>query len=346
MRAISVFTLLLLASLAAFAQDDPLAAGLERFRDGEYLAAEKLFRQALDSGAGPRARVFLALTWAATNRCEEAEPELRKALEEQPEGTLHRLAGLGLARCRIAAEGFADAVAVLDRLREAYPDDADVLYESARVHLKAWNGVVEEMFEKVPSSFRVNQLSAEIFEIQGKYSEAVSEYRKAIAKRPNTLNLHYRLARALLMESHSPEALEAARKEFEAELRLNPNDAVAEYQVAQILLAQQKRAEAIERLERAVELAPDFSEALIALGRERSRDLRYGDAIELLEKAVSLTPKSESARYALMTAYRNAGRDEEARREQARLKELRRASGGEFEQFLERIGETGADSEP
>ena len=38
------------------------------------------------------------------------------------------------------------------------------------------------MFQKTPASFRVNQLSAEIFEIQGKYSEAVAEFRKAIEK--------------------------------------------------------------------------------------------------------------------------------------------------------------------
>ena len=86
----------------------------------------------------------------------------------------------------------------------------------------------------------MNQLSAEIFETQGKYTEAIAEYRKAIEKNPNALNLHFRLGRALLMESHGAAALEQARQEFEAELRLNPKDAAAEYQVGQILVAQQK----------------------------------------------------------------------------------------------------------
>ena len=86
------------------------------------------------------------------------------------------------------------------------------------------------MFRKTPNSYRVNQISAEVFEIQNRYPEAISEYRKAIEKNPAALNLHFRLGRALLLESHSPDNLALARREFEAELALNPADAVAEYE--------------------------------------------------------------------------------------------------------------------
>jgi hypothetical protein len=60
--------------------------------------------------------------------------------------------------------------------------------QSARLHMKAWNDAVFQMFEKTPASFRVNQLSAEIFEIQGKYGEAIAEFRKAIEKNRAALN--------------------------------------------------------------------------------------------------------------------------------------------------------------
>ena len=102
------------------------------------------------------------------------------------------------------------------RLQSLYPSDADVLYQLAKVHRLAWNDAVFQMFQKTPSSFRVNQLSAEIFETQGRYADAISEYRKAIEKNPAAINLHYRLGRALLLESHQPEALRDARKQFEA----------------------------------------------------------------------------------------------------------------------------------
>lgn len=341
-RITATFLLLTLFSILPLlqAQTDPLAEALDLYGKGQYKAAEARLGQFVQTNPNNEtARAILALTRAATGRCLEATSGLDSAVQNTENPTLGRLAGLALARCQIAAQQFDNAFEVLYRLKQLYPGDADVLYETARAQMKAWNEVVREMFEKTPASFRVNQLSAEIFEIQGKYSEAIAEYRKAIEKAPNTLNLHYRLARALLMESHEPAALEAARKEFEAELELNANDAVAHYQIAQILEAQQKSTEALPSLERAVELDPEFPEALIALGRARLAAGRHDDAIALLEKAVQLAPQSESAHYTLMLAYRNAGRREDAQRQSQRLNELQKSPEGEFTEFLKRIGE-------
>src|SRR5205085_8792393 len=127
-----------------------------------------------------------------------------------------------------------------------------------------------QMYRKAPASFRVNQLSGEIFEIQGRHHDAAAEYRKAIQKNPAALNLHFRLGRAILLESHDAANLREARKEFEAELALNPSDAVAEYQVGQILVAEQNPAGASARFEKAVALNPEFAEALVALAKSRS----------------------------------------------------------------------------
>jgi tetratricopeptide (TPR) repeat protein len=88
-----------------------------------------------------------------------------------------------------------------------------------------------------------------------------------------------------------------------------------------------------------VNLDPEFPEALIALGRARLAAKRHDEAITLLEKAVQLTPQSESAHYALMLAYRNAGRREDAQRQSQRLNELQKSPEGEFTEFLKRIGE-------
>ena len=233
---------------------------------------------------------------------------------------------------------------MIENLKSLFTDDADVLYQSARLHLKAWNDAVFLMFQKTPASFRVNQLSAEIFEIQGKYAEAVAEFRKAIEKNRSALNLHFRLGRALLMESHSATSLEAARQEFESELKLNPSDAAAEYQIGQILLAQQKPEEAKKHYERAVALNPKFGEALLALGKLRLDEKRFPESIALLEQAAELLPKSEAVHYALMIAYRNSGKTEEALRAKETLEKLQRPPEGEFTDFLKKLGESSAKS--
>lgn len=324
---------LLIAAAAAFAQSSPVAEGIAAFNRGDYkTAGADLERAPTD----PRARLFLALTKAATGGCDAAVPELAKAFAA---GDNRRLAGLALAQCHIAAKRFGDAGAVIAQLEKLFPTDADVLYVSADYHMKAWNDAIYRMYRNAPSSYRVDQLSAEVFETQGKYTEAIAEYRKAIEKNPKALNLHYRLGRALLQQSHDPAVLEQARKEFEAELALNPSDAVAEYQVAEILAAGQQKAQAAAHFERAAELRPDFPEALIAVAKLRIEAKRYADAIALLERAIKLQPRNETAHYNLMMAYRNAGRAADAEREKTELERLQKPPEGEFTDFLKRLGD-------
>src|SRR5205085_7534552 len=110
-------------------------------------------------------------------------------------------------------------------------------------------------------------------------------------------------------------------------------------QVGQILLAEQNPTAAAQRFERAATLNPDFAEALVAVAKTKSDAKKYGEAIGLLERAAKLQPDSESAHYALMLAYRNAGRTEDARREKAVFDKLSRHPEGEFTEFLKRLGE-------
>jgi len=334
MRAISA--MLLLAALTARAQQDSLEQGIAEFHRGEYAAAQASLEKAADS---PQRRAFLALARAASGHCAAARPDLAKQFAETPDTELRRLTGLALSQCDLAQAHYDDAFPVLARLKNLYPGDADVLYQAARLHMKAWNDTLFEMFQKAPSSFRVNQISAEILEIQGRYPEAAAEYRKAIEKNPNALDLHFRLGRALLLQSHSPENLALARREFEAELSLNPGDAVAEYEIGQILLTGQDRAAAVKRFERAASLDPDFAEALQAVAKARMDVKQYDEAIALLEKVVRLQPANESAHYSLMMAYRNSGRTADAAVQQAELDKLRQAPEGEFTDFLKRLGD-------
>ena len=319
--------------LPLLGQVDHLAEGVAAFGRGDYSAARQHLEQA---PASEQSKIFLALTHAATGDCMAVIDDLRRGLAL---ADTRRLAGLAVVQCRLGAKQYAEAAAVIGQLEKEFPNDPDVLYVSASYHMKAWNDAIYRMYQKAPASYRVDQLSAEVFETQGKYTEAIAEYRKAIEKNPKGIDLHYRLGRALLQQSHDPAMLEQARKEFEAELGLNPSDAVAEYQVAQIFATEQKKSEAASHFERAAELRPDFPEALIAVAKLRSDAKRYPDAVELLERAVKLQPRSETAHYNLMLAYRNAGRPQDAQREKTALDQLQKPPEGEFTDFLKRLGD-------
>ena len=338
MRAIRCSCLAALFVWSAWAEN-PVAAGIDEFRQGNYAAAQATLEKALQRDPGnPHARAFLALSRAATGSCDTAINDLQSAYDGQdPE--LRRLGGLALAQCHMARNRLDAALPIVMQLEKQFPNDADVLYEAARLHMKGWNDAVFQMYRETPGSYRVNQISAEVFEIQGRYADAVAEYRKAIEKNPAAINLHFRLGRALLMQSHTQDAMDQAVKEFTAELKLNPNDAVAEYEIGQILLAENKPQDAGQRFERALALSPNFAEALLAVARMRLDTTRTGEAIQLLERATRLQPDNESAHYNLMLAYRNAGRNEDALREKAVIDKLQRPPSGEFTEFLKKLGE-------
>jgi tetratricopeptide (TPR) repeat protein len=314
--------------------------GINAFQQGRYGEACRLLEDAVNHDpSDEHARAFLALARAAGGHCAQAIEELTARFQSSANPDLARLAGLALVQCMSTAGSTDKALAVVTQLEAKYPDDADVLYQSARLQMKAFNDVTRRMFEKTPASYRVNQLSAEIFETQTRFTEAAGEYRKAIAKNPQAVNLHFRLGRAILLESHDPEAMAQARKEFEAELALNPSDAAAEFQVGQILNATGKPAEGLVHFQKALDLSPDFVEAALAIGKMRLQAKQYAEAIPLLEHVVAVQPDNEAGHYNLMMAYRNSGRMDKAREQQQVLEKLQRPPEGEFTDFLKKLGE-------
>ena len=320
MRVISV-ALLLAAILHA--SDD----GIEAFKEGRYSEAIAALKDARD----PTGRAFLALSQAAVGDCKSALPELTANYED---ATLSRLTGLAAVKCDPA-----NAFARIAQLEKRFTNDPDVLYVAAKLHMKAFNDATFAMFQRAPSSYRVHELSAEIFETQNRYSEAVAEYKKAIETNPNAPDLHFRLGRALLLESHDPAVLDQAANEFRSELKLSPEDGACEFQLGQIAQVQGKTSEAKSHFERALELSPNFVQALIALGKLSTQAKDYRRAIFLLSQATALQPANETAHYALLAAYRDAGDMERARAEKATLDKLQKPPEGEFSEFLKKLGE-------
>ncbi len=273
MRVISFAWALVIAACLAQAADDHLQRGMQLFDEGKFGAAMTELRQA----SGTQATVYLALTQAATNDCASAMPvldEQAKRLNTE-EG---RLAGLAAAKCASAAGDVAHALALLQPLQMRYPKDADVLYLAAETEMKAFNETTFAMFQRTPSSYRVHELSAEILEVQNRYSDAVAEYRKAIEGNPKAPDLHYRLGRAMLLQGHSPELLVEAAKAFAAELQISPEDSASEFQLGQIAQVQGRTEEAQSHFSTALKLSPTFANAMIALGKLYVQQKRYQPA--------------------------------------------------------------------
>jgi tetratricopeptide (TPR) repeat protein len=315
--------------------------GIQAFEQGRYSVALSKFDEVAKDGRDSIAVTFRALSQAALGDCTRALPVLTPMLtkENASEPKLVRLAGLAAAKCYVTAGDTGKAATAYQSLQARFPNDADVLYAVAKFHMKAFNDATFAMFQRTPASYRVHELSAEIFEVENRYSEAVAEYRKALEMNPTASELHFRLGRALLLQSHSAEALTQAAAEFRSELKLSPEDGACEFQLGQIAQVQGNTADATAHFERAIELSPNFVQALISLGKLASADKNYARAIELLSRATAAQPANEAAHYALLTAYRDSGQMDKAKAEKAILDRLQKPPEGEFSNFLKKLGE-------
>lgn len=324
MRVIKILAAAAVAMPLLLAQRDE---GIAAFNAGIYAEARKLLAHSDQNDQ--TAQLFLGLSEAATGDCTAALPKLTR----EP---LDKMGGIAAVKCYSSLGDVAHEFELLNRLTKQFPNDGDVLYLDARQHMKAFNDATFAMFERAPASYRVHQLSADVFEVQNRFEEAIAEYRKAIEMNPSAPDLHFHLGRALLLQSHSPEALQQAAAEFRSELKLSPEDASCEFQLGQIAQVETKNDEAKAHFEQALKMSPDFVQALIALGR-----LEKGspEAIEHLSKAVKLEPNNEAAHYALLTAYRDSGQMDKAKAEKATLDRLQKPAEGEFTNFLKKLGE-------
>ncbi len=326
--------ILLLATVifASTATED----GISAFKEGRYSVALAKLTEASKNSGDRTARTFLALTQAALGDCKTALPALTSVARADHD--LYRLSNLAAVKCFSSLGDDAKTYSVLKNLEREFPNDPDVLYTAAKLHMKAFNDATFAMFQRTPASYRVHELSGEIFEVENRYSDAAAEYRKAIELNPNAPDLHFRLGRAILLQSHSPESLDQAAAEFNSELKLSPEDGACEFQLGQIAQVQGNAAAAKPHFQRAVELSPTFVQALIALGKINSQEKQYPQAIHLLSRAVQLQPANESAHYALLTAYRDSGQMDKAKQEKAILDKLQKPPEGEFSDFLKKLG--------
>ena len=232
MRAISWFLAAALLAASSARED-----GIRAFEAGRYSVALAKLTEAAKDSHDTRAQMFLSLTQAAMGDCRTALPGLTAA-------ATNRLAGLAAAKCYATLGDEGKAFTTLEGLAKRFPKDADVLYLRAKLHMKAFNDATLAMFQGAPASYRVHELSGEVLEVQNRYAEAAAEYRKAIELNAAAPELHYRLGRAILLESHNPEALERAAFEFSAELKLSPEDPACEFQLGQIAQVKGNAAEA------------------------------------------------------------------------------------------------------
>jgi len=275
------------------------------------------FAQAQTARAvNPQTAAQRAAALADTGHCQEALPQLSKALGHIQDSDLKRKVGLAGVKCSMAASDAGRAVSFLVWLNHEFPHDAAILYLSSHVYSDLSVRASNELLSTNPGSPQVHELNAEALETMGKWKEAAEEYRAVLAKDPQMPGIHYRLGRLLLSQPNAPPTVkDDARREFEEELKIDPSNAGANFVLGELARQAENWPAAIEYFSKATKLDVSFGDAYLGLGRSLMGANKAAEAIAPLEIAAKLQPDNPAVHFNLATAYRRAGRKADADRE-------------------------------
>jgi len=257
-----------------------------------------------------------AVKLALDGRCSQAMP-LLDAVMRDGAVTVETKRSVALAgvRCAMSLNQQTDALSYIAWLQQAYPKDPEVLFLATHLYSDLSLRKAQELMDTAPDSPLVIELNAENFERQGDLAKAIAEYRILLQRQPDKPGIHYRIGGLILSMPPTAASNDEARKEFEAELKLNPRNAAAEYYLGELARQQDQLPDAVEHFTRSTKMFADFAEAWTGLGRSLLDFGKTADAVAPLETAAKLAPDNPTVHFALATAYQRLGRKEEAARE-------------------------------
>jgi len=139
---------------------------------------------------------------------------------------------------------------------------------------------------------------------QGRLEEAIGHYHQALQIMPDHPNAHNNLGNALARQG---KVEEAASHYLEA-LRIKPNHAEAHYNLGLLLAEQGKVEQAISHYSEVLRITPNHLDAHINLGVELAKQGRLQEAVSHFSKALQIKPDDTKARRNLELALQLMGK--------------------------------------
>jgi tetratricopeptide (TPR) repeat protein len=273
------------------------------------------------------AAVERGLSLAKTGRCREALPPLRKGAGA-PDGANAQAkdrqyqAALAFFRCAMSLNNEAATSDALLLLRRNFGSDPEVLYLTAHYYSDLASAAEKQLTTQAPASSQARKLEAEALEAQEKWDEAAALYQKILDQNASEPGIHYRVARIWLSRSETASNAAEAKRELEAELRLDPSNGSAEFMLGELNRRAAQWDAAIEHFSRATHLDEGFAEAYLAWGTTLCSAGKYSDAIAPLERYIKMQPEDPAGHYQLGTAYARTGNKQAAQKELILQREL------------------------
>jgi tetratricopeptide (TPR) repeat protein len=207
-------------------------------------------------------------------------------------------------------QNFEEAASEIHLWLKTHPQDLQAQYLAARTHRLLSLGILDQLLNAYPDSYRSHQLLAQTYEQRDEDDKAIAEYKKVEELSPTLPGVHYALGHLLVKDGD----LEQATVQLKEELRLDPVHPEANAEMGMALLAQNRSGEALEFLTKAITLQPDLWTAHEQLGKALYLAKNYEGARKELTLALTDDPEGV-AHYQLGLVYKALGQTEDAKRE-------------------------------
>jgi tetratricopeptide (TPR) repeat protein len=142
----------------------------------------------------------------------------------------------------------------------------------------------------------------------GRGKEAIENFRKVVALKPDSSDAHLNLGIALVDQFDR----KAGFDEFTKAAQLNPSYGRPHYNLGRFYFETGKYVEARKELEKATRLEPKFASAFYFLALTERQENNFERATELLRKVVALQPDNSDAQFLLGQGLEHLGKTAEA----------------------------------
>lgn len=178
------------------------------------------FKQALSRDAQySEANFFLGVSYFGLNDFANA---IQSFQQELATAKPHRRCRYYLGLASQSAGRMEEAIAAFNGAVTENPNDADALYELARIYKNASIHVIDRLRILDSDSFQLHALLGEMDADGDRYTDAIKEYQAALAKRPDATGIHFAIGVAYWIQRQ----FEPAKKEFLEAYKENPNDSL------------------------------------------------------------------------------------------------------------------------
>ncbi len=338
---------------------DLLSQGQSAFQAGDFVRAESLFREYLQTHPqSAEAMSNLAAIHSRRGEFPQAVSLYQKALKANPKlSQIHFNLGVAQLRatqypdaiaslraflksypneprarellgvCLVETGAFKEAIAQLEPVRKSAPFSLAYAYSRAGEPDKAQLMLAE--LESHPAQARLVEGLIEFR--RERYGEAKLLYEQALQNEPNSAPAHAALGRLYLFQNQDPLAI----GHLEQAVRLAPHDSESCYHLGVLYDRDNRQNEAKQLFERSLQLRPANPGPLYALAKIDLRENQPARAVKRLEQAVRLVPEADAIHLLLGRAYQASGQAALAKAAFAEVRRLQQSRLARQQQDLD-----------